>query len=126
MSMLHNITVGNPKMLIKPVVYTTLANLVGILPFILLVEVARLIFQPFTSSGVERDFARLWWVCAGLGVSMVFLYLCELPAYRAQFRGAYNAAVDGRTRLAEHVRKLSLGFLNKRDPGDLASICEPR
>ncbi|WPS88359.1 ABC transporter ATP-binding protein [Brevibacillus halotolerans] len=122
MSMLHNITVGNPKMLIKPVVYTTLANLVGILPFILLVEVARLIFQPFTSSGVERDFARLWWVCAGLGVSMVFLYLCELPAYRAQFRGAYNAAVDGRTRLAEHVRKLSLGFLNKRDPGDLANM----
>ncbi|WP_068793796.1 ABC transporter ATP-binding protein [Brevibacillus laterosporus] len=122
MSMLHNITVGNPKMLIKPVVYTTLANLVGILPFILLVEVARLIFQPFTSSGVEMDFARLWWVCAGLGVSMVFLYLCELPAYRAQFRGAYNAAVDGRTRLAEHVRKLSLGFLNKRDPGDLANM----
>jgi len=120
--MLHNITVGNPKMLIKPVVYTTLANLVGILPFILLVEVARLIFQPFTSSGVEMDFARLWWVCAGLGVSMVFLYLCELPAYRAQFRGAYNAAVDGRTRLAEHVRKLSLGFLNKRDPGDLANM----
>ncbi|AYK06587.1 ABC transporter ATP-binding protein [Brevibacillus laterosporus] len=122
MSMLHNITVGNPKMLIKPVVYTTLANLVGILPFILLVEVARLIFQPFTNSGVEMDFARLWWVCAGLGVSMVFLYLCELPAYRAQFRGAYNAAVDGRTRLAEHVRKLSLGFLNKRDPGDLANM----
>ncbi|PCN42537.1 ABC transporter ATP-binding protein [Brevibacillus laterosporus] len=122
MSMLHNITVGNPKMLIKPVVYTTLANLVGILPFILLVEVARLIFQPFTSSGAEMDFARLWWVCAGLGVSMVFLYLCELPAYRAQFRGAYNAAVDGRTKLAEHVRKLSLGFLNKRDPGDLANM----
>ncbi|MCR8986466.1 ABC transporter ATP-binding protein/permease [Brevibacillus laterosporus] len=122
MSMLHNITVGNPKMLIKPVVYTTLANLIGILPFILLVEVARLIFQPFTSSGVEMDFARLWWVCAGLGVSIVFLYLCELPAYRAQFRGAYNAAVDGRTRLAEHVRKLSLGFLNKRDPGDLANM----
>ncbi|GIO03094.1 ABC transporter ATP-binding protein [Brevibacillus halotolerans] len=122
MSMLHNITVGNPKMLIKPVVYTTLANLVGILPFILLVEAARLIFQPFTSSGVEMDFARLWWVCAGLGVSIVFLYLCELPAYRAQFRGAYNSAVDGRTRLAEHVRKLSLGFLNKRDPGDLANM----
>ncbi|MDN9010670.1 ABC transporter ATP-binding protein [Brevibacillus laterosporus] len=122
MSMLHNITVGNPKMLIKPVVYTTLANLVGILPFILLVEAARLIFQPFTGSGAEMDFARLWWVCAGLGMSIVFLYLCELPAYRAQFRGAYNAAVDGRTRLAEHVRKLSLGFLNKRDPGDLANM----
>ncbi|PPB02394.1 ABC transporter ATP-binding protein [Brevibacillus laterosporus] len=123
MSMLHNITVGNPRRtLIKPVIYTTLANVVGILPFILLVEAARLIFQPFTSSGIEMDFVRLWWVCAGLGVSIVFLYLCELPAYRAQFRGAYNAAVDGRTRLAEHVRKLSLGFLNKRDPGDLANM----
>lgn len=122
MSMLHNITVGNPRTLIKPVIYTTLANVVGILPFIISVEAARLIFQPFTSPGVEMDFVRLWWVCAGLGVSIVFLYLCELPAYRAQFRGAYNAAVDGRTRLAEHVRKLSLGFLNKRDPGDLANM----
>lgn len=97
-------------------------NLAGILPFILLVEAARLIFQPFTCPGIEMDIVRLWWVCAGLVVSILFLYLCELPAYRAQFRGAYNAAVDGRTRLAEHVRKLSLGFLNKRDPGDLANM----
>lgn len=31
-------------------------------------------------------------------------------------------SADGRIALAEHLRKLSLGFLSRRDPGDLSSM----
>ncbi|WP_376774575.1 ABC transporter ATP-binding protein [Paenibacillus eucommiae] len=120
--MLYNITAGAPRKLLKPILYTTLANFAGIIPFALLVEAARLIFAPFVDPGTQLDTLRLWWVCGGMVASLVLLYLAEIPAYRSQFRGAYSAAAEGRARLAEHLRKLSLGFLNKRDPGDLANM----
>ncbi|MCP1357853.1 ABC transporter ATP-binding protein [Aneurinibacillus migulanus] len=122
MSMLRNITAGNPRSLIKPVFYTTLANLAGIVPFALLVEAARLIFEPFVHPGAMLDTTRLWWVCGGMVFSLFLLYGCEIPAYRSQFRSAYSAAAEGRARLAEHLRQLPLGHLNKRDPGDLANM----
>ncbi|MEK4114702.1 ABC transporter ATP-binding protein [Paenibacillus sp. FSL W8-0919] len=122
MNMLRNITADNPRSLVKPVFYTTIANLAGIIPFALLVEAARLIFNPFVHPDIPLDTARLWWVCGGLAASLVLLFVCEIPAYRAQYRDAYGAAADGRSRLAEHLRKLSLGYLNKRDPGDLANM----
>lgn len=122
MSILRNITADNPISLVKPVLYTTVANLVGIIPFVLLVEAARLIFNPFVYPDMPLDTARLWWVCGALAVSLVLLFVCEIPAYRAQYRDAYSAAADGRSQLAEHLRKLSLGYLNRRDPGDLANM----
>lgn len=122
MNMLRNITVDNPRSLIKPVCFTTVAYLLGMIPFTLLVAATRLIFTPFVHPDIPLDTARLWWVCGWLAASLVILFACEIPAYRSQFRDAYAAAVDGRSRLAEHVRKLSLGYLNKRDPGDLAHM----
>ncbi|MFB9277012.1 ABC transporter ATP-binding protein [Cohnella cellulosilytica] len=122
MGMLRNITAGNPRSLVKPVIYTTLANLAGVLPFALLVEAARLVYEPFAFPGTALDTARLWWVCALMGASLLLLYAFEVPAYRSQFRNAYSAAADGRARLAEHLRRLPLGYLNRRDPGDLANM----
>ncbi len=121
LSMLRSITADNPRSLVKPVLYTTMANLAGLIPFALLVEAARLIFNPFIYPDMPLDSARLWIVCGALAASLVLLFACEIPAYRAQYRDAYGAAADGRSRLAEHMRKLSLGYLNKRDPGDLAN-----
>ncbi|WP_248931089.1 ABC transporter ATP-binding protein [Paenibacillus hamazuiensis] len=122
MSMLRNMTVDNPRSLIKPVCFTTAAYLAGMIPYALLVEAARLIFTPFVHPELPLDTARLGWVCGGLAASLVLLFFSEIPAYRAQYRDAYGAAVDGRSRLAEHLRKLPLGYLNKRDPGELANM----
>lgn len=122
MNILRNLTADNPRSLVKPVFYTTVANLAGVIPFVLLVEAVRLFFTPFVHPAIPLDTARLWWVCGGLIVSLILLFGCEILASRSQFRDAYSAAADGRTRLAEHLRKLSLGYLNKRDPGDLANM----
>ena len=122
MSMLRNITVDNPRSLIKPVCLTVVAYLAGMIPYALLAEAARLIFTPYVHPDISFDTVRLWWVCGGLAASMVLLFVCEVPAYRAQYRDAYGAAVEGRSRLAEHLRKLPLGYLNKRDPGELANM----
>ena len=122
MNAIKNITIGNTEGFSKPVGYTMLANLVNIVPFCLSIEAIRIIFSAFDGSGQPLDTTRLWWIFGIMAVYMLVMALAERASYRANFRGAYEMSASGRLSLAEHLRKLSLGFLSKRDPGDLSSM----
>lgn len=122
MNAIKNITIGHTERLYKPVGYTMLANLVNIVPFCLSIEAIRIIFNAFDGSGQLLDTTRLWWIFGIMAVYMLVMALAERASYRANFRGAYEMSASGRLSLAEHLRKLSLGFLSKRDPGDLSSM----
>ena len=122
MNAIKNITIGHAERLYKPVGYTMLANLVNIVPFCLSIEAVRVIFSAFDGSGQPLDTTRLWWIFGIMAVYMLVMALAERAAYRANFRGAYEMSASGRLSLAEHLRKLSLGFLSRRDPGDLSSM----
>lgn len=122
MNAIKNITIGHTERLYKPVGYTMLANLVNIVPFFLSIEAIRIIFSAFDGSGQPLDTTRLWWIFGIMAVYMLVMALAERASYRANFRGAYEMSASGRLSLAEHLRKLSLGFLSKRDPGDLSSM----
>lgn len=122
MNAIKNITIGHTERLYKPVGYTMLANLVNIVPFCLSIEAIRIIFSAFDGSGQPLDTTRLWWIFGIMVVYMLVMALAERASYRANFRGAYEMSASGRLSLAEHLRKLSLGFLSKRDPGDLSSM----
>ena len=115
MNAIKNITIGHTG-------YTMLANLVNIVPFCLSIEAIRIIFSAFDGSGQPLDTTRLWWIFGIMAVYMLVMALAERASYRANFRGAYEMSASGRLSLAEHLRKLSLGFLSKRDPGDLSSM----
>ena len=122
MNAIKNITIGHTERLYKPVGYTMLANLVNIVPFCLSIEAIRIIFSAFDGIGQPLDTTRLWWIFGIMAVYMLVMALAERASYRANFRGAYEMSASGRLSLAEHLRKLSLGFLSKRDPGDLSSM----
>lgn len=122
MNAIKNITVGHAERLYKPVGFTMLANLVNIVPFCLSIEAVNTIFRSFDSSGMPLDTARLWIIFAVLVAYMAVMALAERAAYRANFRGAYEMSAAGRISLAEHLRRLSLGFLSRHDPGDLSSM----
>lgn len=122
MNAIKNITIGHTERLYKPVGYTMLANLVNIVPFCLSIEAIRIIFNAFDGSGQPLDTTRLWWIFGIMAVYMLVMALAERASYRANFRGAYEMSASGRLSLAEHLRKLSLGFLSRRDPGDLSSM----
>ena len=119
MGAIKNITIGRTERLYKPVGFTMLANLVNIVPFCLSVEAVRVIFNAFDGSGLPLDTTRLWCIVGIMVVYMLVMVLAERAAYRANFRGAYEMSASGRISLAEHLRKLSLGFLSRLDPGDL-------
>ena len=121
MNTITNITIGNPKRIIRPAALTALANLVNIVPFCLSIEAVNTIFRAFaTGSGI--DFQRLWTITAILVGYVAVMVFAERSSYRANFRSAYELSAEGRIQLAEHLRKLPLGFLSKYDPGDLSSM----
>ncbi|AIQ48790.1 ABC transporter ATP-binding protein [Paenibacillus sp. FSL R7-0273] len=122
MKVLHNITAGKPQQLLKPVLFSLLSNLAAVFPFALVIEAVRLIFEPYLTPGAVLQIERLWWLCAGLAGAALLIFVSEIPAYRAAYRGAYNVAAEGRAGLAEHLRRLPLGVLYRRDPGDLANM----
>lgn len=119
---IRNITVGHVEHLYKPVGYTMLANLVNIVPFCLSIEAVRILFNAFDGSGRPLDTGRLWTIVACMAAYMLVMAWAERASYRANFRGAYEMSASGRLSLAEHLRKLPLGYLSRHDPGDLSSM----
>ena len=122
MKIFQNITVGQPKKLIKPIGFTILANLVNVVPFMFSIEVIKIIFNAFDGSGIGLDKARLWKIIGILFAYMIVMFIAEKPAYRHSYRDAYALSAEGRANLAEHLRKLPLGYITSRDPGDLANM----
>lgn len=121
MRFFDNITAGNRSSLIKPIAFTALSNLINLGPFILVLQGIHILFRGF-GAGEPLDISGLWWICGALLAYTVVVFIGEIPAYRANYRGAYSMAAKGRAALAEHLRKLPLGYLSGRDPGDMANM----
>lgn len=120
MKLLDNITVGQRDRLRKPIGFTVLSNLVNIVPFMLSLEVVRIIFNSF--SGEELNVSKIWTIITILFLYMIIMFFAAKPAYRHSYRGAYETSAEGRANLAEHLRKLPLGYITSRNPGDLANM----
>lgn len=122
MNAIKNITIGQTSRLHRPVGYTMLSNLINIVPFCLSIEAINIIFRAFSTKDAVLDTQRLWTIVGLLVVYLSVMLWAERKAYRATFRSAYEMSAEGRTSLAEHLRRLSLGFLSRHDPGDLSSM----
>ena len=122
MNSIKNITIGQTSRLHRPVGYTMLSNLINVVPFCLSIEAVNIIFRAFSSEDAVLDTHRLWMIIGLLVVYLSVMLWAERKAYRANFRGAYEMSAEGRISLAEHLRRLSLGFLTRHDPGDLSSM----
>ena len=122
MKIFRNITVGQPGKLIKPIGFTLLSNIVNVIPFMLSIETVRIIFDSFAYPGKGLDTGRLWIIIGTLFAYMIIMFFAEKPAYHHSYRDAYDISASGRANLAEHLRKLPLGYITSRDPGDLANM----
>ena len=104
---LYCITAGNPKKVIKPVVWTVLA--------------VSSIYLYFGGTSDNIDVRILWMVWGGMAVFAIVLYFFERKAVHATYHDGYDASAKGRVQLAEHIRKLPLGFLMSKDSGEMGN-----
>lgn len=118
---LFNITSGNPRELILPSILSLLEGILKILPFGILLDVVNTIYVTFEQN-IALNVGRLWLDAGILIVWLVVLYLISAVTYDKTYFAAYNSSANGRIALGERLRKLSLGFFNSRDPGDLTTM----
>ncbi|MDR1359090.1 MAG: ABC transporter ATP-binding protein/permease [Coriobacteriales bacterium] len=122
MRKLSVISMGKPKRLIKPIVASVIADCCQMLPFGLAALAVSLIYGSFAEEAALLDTDRLWLICGGMLVALVLLFIAEIFSYRASYRGAYETSAEGRASFAEHLRKLPLGYLTRKDPEELSSM----
>lgn len=120
-SSIYCVTAGNPKKLIKPVVWTVLANLLNLFPFGLLTIAVVIIYLYFGGTLETLGMKQMWMICGGMVMIAMVLYFFERKATHATYHDGYDASAMGRVKLAEHMRKLPLGFLMSKDPGELGN-----
>jgi len=118
----YNITSGDPAALLIPSLASFFDGLGKIIPAALIFDVVNTMYLFFAHPGTPLNTGRLWTVCAILPAWMLLQYLVSSWAYGKTFTAAYAVSAQGRINLAEHLRRLSLGFLGSRDPGDLTTM----
>jgi len=55
-------------------------------------------------------------------ICLIINLLISIVVHKKSFITAYNLSANARLNLAEHLKKLPLGFFKKRDPGDITSL----
>lgn len=115
----YSITCNEPKRLVKPVIWNALANLANLLPFLCLAYIISRIYDYFVTGELSHDSLWISWGC--MAVCFIITWLLENIACRLTYRDGFFASADGRVKLAEHIRKLPLGFLMSRDTGELGN-----
>jgi ATP-binding cassette subfamily B protein len=124
---LYYISAGQSKRLVKPIIAAVIADFCQIFPFGFVALVVGRLYGYYASlkngdaPGPAPDWNTIWLYCGLMLLSVVVLFLGERFSYRASYRGAYESSAAGRAALAEHMRKLPLGFLTRCDPGELGN-----
>jgi len=116
---IRHITAGNPEKMRRPIFWTVTASLTYMLPFGCLSAAIGIIYGYFAGDQPSLNRQGLWLAWGGMALFLALVFAVERQAYRATYRGTYEASAAGRAQLAEHIRRLPLGFLMKKDAGEL-------
>jgi ATP-binding cassette subfamily B protein len=73
------------------------------------------------AKGEAVNFAMLWKLSLCFIPTVALYIITETLAYNASFINAYRLSAKGRAELADCMKKLPLGYIKSRDPGDLSN-----
>lgn len=118
-NLLQAITCKEPKRLIKPAIWNVLANLINLFPFLCLASIVKQIYE-YTRTGILQT-GLLWRSWGIMVLFLVIVYILENIACKCTYRDGFMASAHGRVKLAEHIRKLPLGFLMSKESGEIGN-----
>lgn len=120
-SLMNAATMGRPERLRPLIGWTVLEYMFRGAPYGITLLVVWEIFWPLQHPGASLDLRRIALWCCALLVSLVLLFLISRKAYFAAYKSSYEICADGRLEIAEHLRRLPMGFYASRDPGDIGA-----
>lgn len=118
---IYNITSGQPKKIVPAIFWSTLESMIRLMPAVIGFYGIRELYDAFRLGRAVDTGLYLYLAIASV-LWFVLQVIVSTITYDKEYLAAYDVSAEGRTKLANHLRKLSLGFLDSRDPGDLTTM----
>lgn len=115
-----HLTDQGAKQLNKAVIACTVENLTLFLPFVILLQVIKVVVEPLVS-GKPLDTMQLWILCGCGVVAALIFFMAYRWEYRKTYTSAYKESMAIRVEVAERMRQLPLSFFNDRNLSDLTA-----
>jgi ATP-binding cassette subfamily B protein len=120
-AVINSSTMGRPERMRPLIAWTILEYFLRGAPYGILLLVVWELFKPLQYPGTTLNVRHTFYWTGALLVSLVLLFMVSRKAYFAAYKDSYEICADGRLEIAEHLRKLPMGFYNTRDPGDIGA-----
>lgn len=114
-------TLGKPRLLIPMTAWTTLEYALRGVPYGILLMMVWKLFIPLQSPGTPLDIKGMVWLWVLLTLAMILLFCVSRISYRYVYFGSYDICCRGRLEIADHLRKLPMGYFNANDPGAIGA-----
>jgi len=121
MPMLKAATLGDSKKLRPMIIWSFIEYLFRGAPYGILLLGIWEIFNPLKNPGATINGHYLLMLSVALVGTLILLFFITKTAYDKSYTRTYEICTDGRISIAKHLRKLSMGYYNARDPGDIGS-----
>ena len=105
----------------KAIFACTLTNLAMLLPFCVTVVIFSEILTPFVNGG-SIQWNHIWMLWGAGIVSAILVFLAAKNDYRKTYIASYKESNTTRLRIAEHLRKLPMGYFTSGNIGKISSV----
>jgi ATP-binding cassette subfamily B protein len=112
---------NNPKQLVPPMVWQIFSTILQGTPYGFALF-AMIEYYEALKTGTVPNSGYLALLCVGIVLSSFIYYLVNRGAYTSSYLAAGKIVEQGQLDLASHMKNLSMGFFNSRDPGDLSTL----
>lgn len=119
--LIYNLTSGEPEQLLQATFWATLEAIVRLIPAVIAFYGIFELFEAYQQQRLLNTQLYGYLLVASLAWFGLQVLISTIT-YDKEYTAAYNVSEKGRTKLANHLRKLSLGYLDSRDPGDLTTM----
>lgn len=120
-TILNSATMGEPKQMYPMIWWTILEYFFRGAPYGITLFVVWELFKPLQNPGTQLDIQKIVFACISLSISLVLLRWASKKAYFTAYKTGYDICAEGRQKVAAQMKKLPMGFYNKRDPGDIGA-----
>lgn len=113
---------GDEKRYIRLLLWFMFDSVIATLPYGIVLMAIYILLGPIANHGAALDTGALWKIVAVLGIQAVLYLFVRMKSYVMSCCGMAEGMKKSRMDIGEHLRKLSLGFFNQRDPGELSTV----
>lgn len=115
------ITMGKPKALIKPIINQVIATILEAIPYGFTILVIHTFFTALTT-GATLPVGKLYGLCVAFIISLILFFFITIKTYTENTETGIEICAAGQTNLADHMKKLSMGFFSTHNASDLANV----